>query len=203
MQGAPLTAPGPSAMVRARPHPEPLLRVVDGHLSADRRGVGEPLSAARTRRGGRIPVGHVRGRRRLPDDAAADLHRHSAAGRGRLRGQPDPGIVVLGRARPYAPRQRRPEMGDGAGGRRLRRLGVRRLAVRPAAPAGPDRPGDLALLRGVPRHHRRPDAGRERWAPGFAAARAPAPAPGGIAHLGCTACRSRCGSTARGSTSAR
>ena len=34
---------------------------------------------------GRLHLGHVRDRRRLPDDAAADLHRHLAGGRGRER----------------------------------------------------------------------------------------------------------------------
>ena len=40
--------------------------------------------------------GRVRGRRRLPDDAAADLHRHPAGGRGRHPGEPDPGSSFSG-----------------------------------------------------------------------------------------------------------
>ena len=71
------------------------------------------------------------------------------------------------------------------------------------APGRPDRPRDLALLRDLPRHGRRHHAGRVGGAAGFAAARAPAPSPSGIGICGCMACRSRSGSTARGSTSAR
>ena len=63
-------------------------------------------------------VGHVRGRRRLPHHAAADLLRHSADRRGRLGHHPDHRRIGVGRLRPYAARRGRPENGRGDDRRR-------------------------------------------------------------------------------------
>ena len=97
--------------------------------------------------------------------------------------EPDPGLVLVGHDGAHAPRQRRHAHGLGAGGRRPDRRRDRRLAVRAAAPPRPDRSVDLALLRPVPRHGRRADAGRvgARLAAGAPARRhrlhAPPPPP--------------------------
>ena len=55
------------------------------------------FSAARHGAGGRIHFGNVRGRRRLPDDAASDLHRRPARGRGGERHEPHRGVVLFRR----------------------------------------------------------------------------------------------------------
>ena len=98
----------------------------------------------------------------FPDDAAPHLHRHSAGGRGRLRGEPDPGLVELGRDGAHAAQQCRCQDGDGAGDRRRHRLGVRRLAVQGVERARSDRSGDLALLPHFPGRGRLPDVRRIR-----------------------------------------
>ena len=59
------------------------------------------------------PVGHVRGRRRVPDHAAADLLRRSADGRRRLGREPGDRRERLGRARAHPPRRGR--LPDGRG----------------------------------------------------------------------------------------
>ena len=64
-------------------------------LPSDRRPAGQYVRHPGHGAGGRIHLRHVRRRRRLPDDAAADLHRHPAGGRGRDRGQPYRRHVVL------------------------------------------------------------------------------------------------------------
>ena len=98
--------------------------------------------------GGRLPVGPVRRRRRLPADAAADLLGHSAGGR---RSPPAPT-----RSSPPRPRARSRYWRRGtidfklatvllAGGIVGTALGVLRL--RRAAPRRPARPHRLALLR--------------------------------------------------------
>ena len=55
-----------------------------GFISARRQHVGEHPVHRRARHGGRCAVGHVRCRRRIPDDPAADLLRHSADCRRRV-----------------------------------------------------------------------------------------------------------------------
>ena len=130
-------------------------------LSARRRDVGERLDLLGHGRGGRLPLGHVRRGRRVPDDAAADLRRHSRSRRGRHGDRPDPGVLGFGGARPVAPAQRRREDGSGAAGRRPGRLGGGRAACRRAAPLGRVRCVRRRLLRHLSWRHRHPDADRK------------------------------------------
>src|SRR5207247_8283834 len=61
---------------------------LNADLPAHRRNVGRRHSAVGIGRTGRLPFRAFRGRRRLPDDAAADLLRRAAGGRGCLASQP-------------------------------------------------------------------------------------------------------------------
>src|SRR3990172_3878531 len=122
----------------------------DADLPADSRDFPRRFSPAGARRRDRLPVRHVRRRRRLPADAAAHLHRRAAGDRGGDAGERGRGLLGLGRARQLEPRQRRLQDGAGAADRRLRRLDDRRADLQPAAHARPDRPGDRPRLRPVP-----------------------------------------------------
>ena len=141
--------------------PRPCRRGSHATLPARRRDVGEHPRIPRHGRSGRLPVGHVRRRRRLPDDAAADLRRHPGRGRRRHRGGADPRLLGVGRARAMAAAQHRRQDGRRAAGGRPRRLGGRRAAGRRAAPAGRVRCLRRRLLRHLPRRHRHADADRE------------------------------------------
>ena len=68
-------------------------------LSSDRRPAGQHLPGPRHGARGRLHLRHVRHRRRLPDDAAADLHRRLAGGGGGERREPHRRLVVLRRDR--------------------------------------------------------------------------------------------------------
>ena len=131
------------------------------------------------------PVGHVRRRRRVPDHAAAVLHRHPARRRRRHRR----------RTRSSPPRSpacwricaaRRSICGwacvllvGGLVGAALGRAGLQHPAR-----AGPGRPAGAALLRGLPRHHRRADVRREPERDPRARAGPAARAPPAAAQLG-------------------
>ena len=124
------------------------------NLPSDRRTAGQcpadPLHGAR----GRLHLRHVRHRRRLPDDAAADLRRHRAGGRGRERREPRRRLVVLRRDLLLAPARARSGARHDAAGRRPDRHHRRRLAVHAAAPARPARSDDRAVLPDAARHRR-------------------------------------------------
>ena len=88
---APLS-PSPPIFEARAPSARPLSRLgspAHGHLSADRRPVGERAGDRRPGRAGRPADRHGRRRRRLPDHADPDLLRHPARGRGRLGDDPD------------------------------------------------------------------------------------------------------------------
>ena len=139
-------------------------------LPSDRRPSGQHFPHPGDGRGGGFRVRHVRHRRRLPDDAAVDLHRHRARGRGRLRRQPHRGVVVFRRAVLLAPPRHRSRAGAGAALRRHHRHRARGLDLHAAALARPARSDDRAVLRGAAEHGRRADVlGR----PARAAARPP------------------------------
>ena len=175
----------------------------DEHLPAHRRDVRQRCGLLGHGLRGRLPVGTVRRRRRLPADAAADLHGHPVGGRRRHGLDADRRLLGLGRHRPVPAQQRRREDGRRAGRRRRRRLRHRRGARADPAPDRPVRSLRVAELRDVPRRRRRADADRERrhhpQAPARGSRRRRA-RPASTA--GCTGCRSRCASTARSSTSA-
>ena len=131
-------------------------------LSPHSRALGEPAAHAGARHGGRLPVRHVRGRRRLPADALLDVLRHPGADRGRHRRQSDRRHLRVGRARALAPRQYRFPHGRGADRRRRGRRADRRVRAQAAARGGPGRPDHLAHLCRAARRDRQPDARRER-----------------------------------------
>ncbi|CAA9525911.1 MAG: Sulfite exporter TauE/SafE, partial [uncultured Sphingomonas sp.] len=159
-----------------------------GHLPSDRRHVGQRAVDRRAWAAGRHIVGHVRGRRRVPDHAAADLLRHSAQRRGRLRDHPDHRVQRVGGAGPHAARRRRPQDGRGDDRRRAGRQPGRRRAVPPAPVLGADRYGDRPPLRAAARLHWCADAARRRARAGLdravgerVAPAAPQPLGGGTA----------------------
>ena len=102
-------------------------------LSAHSRDAGEHADRPRHGRRGRLPVGPVRRRRRLPADAALDLFRHSAGGLGRHRGAADRRLVGLGRAQLLAAAADRPQARHGAAARRHPGQQPRRAGVQCAA----------------------------------------------------------------------
>ena len=130
---------------------------------------------------GRHPVRHVRCRRRLSDDAASVFHRHSASrGRGD-RGQPDRGLVLLGRAGTFAAKNGRFQNGDGPDNRGRRGRGCGRAGLCLTNPVGAGRSARPTLLRGVPGRDRIADVCRvaQRDPPGAQSAdrSGPGPAP--------------------------
>ncbi len=92
------------------------LRIRDARadLSPHRRPSGQYVPSARHGSGGRLHFGNVRDRRRLPDDAAADLHRHRAVGRGRDRLQPHRRILHVERPQLLAAKRHRHAARDDA-----------------------------------------------------------------------------------------
>ena len=126
-------------------------------LPSDRRHSGQCLPHPGDGRGGWFRLRHVRHRRRLPDDAALDLHRHRARGGGRVCGKPHRGLVVLGRDILLAAPLDRPDPGGGAVNRRQRRHRARRLDLYAAALARPARSVDCDVLRHPADHRRRTD----------------------------------------------
>ena len=182
-----------SASVGARAH---------GHLPPHRRPVGQRAADRRAGRAGRAPVGHVRGRRRLPDHAAADLLRHPADGRGRLGDDPDHRLQRVGRLCPFAARRGRPQDGRGDDRRRRGRQPGRRRPVPPAPGVRPDRPRHRLPLRPAARLDRRADAqGRADRA--RLGRRGRAPGHGRATTAGSRRCRCAGASTPRASTSRR
>ena len=151
-------------------------------LSANR------ADSARARRRRGSAVGHVRRRRRVSDDAAADLLGRHAVGRRRYRNQPDHRLVGLRHHGALAPRQRRFSDRCSDLRRRHRRCVARRLHLQAAQRCRPDRPGGVARLRAVSRGGRLPDGGRERGRDGAPANARPAARP--TSTPGYTACRS-------------
>ena len=159
-------------------------------LPPDRRHSGQCFPHPGDGRGGGFRVRHVRHRRRIPDDAAVDLRRHRARGRGRLRRQPHRGLVVFRRAVLLAPPRHRSGAGAGAAVRRHRRHRARRLDLHAAALARPARPDDRAVLRGAADHRRRTDVlGRAARDPAGAARRRRYRCAAPAAMAGSTACR--------------
>ena len=69
--------------------------IARANLSSDRRSAGEHLPRSSDGVGGRLHFGDVRNRRRVFDDAALDLHRDIARGRGRKRGKPYRRVVMF------------------------------------------------------------------------------------------------------------
>src|ERR1700681_3490827 len=116
-------------------------------LPSDRRYSGQCFPHPRDGRGRGFRVRHVRHRRRVSDDAAVDLRRHRARGRGRLRRQPHRGLVILRRHLLLAPPRHRSGAGAGALERRHCRHRARRLDIHAVARARPARPHDCAVLR--------------------------------------------------------
>src|SRR6202048_336336 len=116
-------------------------------LPSDRRYSGQCFPHPRDGRGRGFRVRHVRHRRRISDDAAIDLRRHRARGRGRFRRQPHRGLVVFRRHILLAPPRHRSSPGAGAIERRHRRHRAWRLDLHAAALARPARPHDCAVLR--------------------------------------------------------
>ena len=172
-------------------------------LSACRRDLGESPGHAGPWRGRRVPLGHVRGRRRLPAHAAPDVLRHSAGHRRGDRRQSDRRLLGVRGARAMAAGQYRFPHGPRADRRRRRRRHRRRAPGRAVEQARPRRRLHLARLCDLSRRDRLADACRElprhvadarRQARHDAQARRATP--------GSTGCRSRCASSARASISA-
>ncbi len=130
------------------------------NLPPDRRPARERLPHSGVGAGGRLPLGHVRHRRRLPDDAAVDLRRHLAGGGGGERVAADRRCAVLRLSLPLAARHPRFHARRHVVDRRRPRHGAGRLAVHIAALGRSTRPLDRALLRHAARHHRRADGDR-------------------------------------------
>src|SRR6185437_16112921 len=91
------------AGARTRAAGRPLWALTSGchrfaNLPADRRPAGKHLPHLRDGARGRLHLRHVRHRRRLPDDAAADLHRRAAGGLGGERVGPYRGLLLRRRA---------------------------------------------------------------------------------------------------------
>ena len=121
---------GPPNLHSARPH---ALGAGHGRLPPHREPCGQRAGDRPARRRDRHPVGHVRGRRRVPDHAAADLLRRAADGRRRLGREPGDRRERLGRVRAQPPRRGRLPDRRGRGRRRGDRRGDRRAAVPAAA----------------------------------------------------------------------
>ena len=154
--------PGRGARVeRSKPRIH-IRQPIRANLPSDRRHSRQRLSCAGDGPGGRIHLRHVRYRRRLPDDAASDLHRR-AAGRGRgQRHDACGGIFVLRRDRLLAAQRHRRHSGADLAGRRHHRQRRRCRAVHLAARPGSARPGHRAVLRHASQHRRRLAGRRER-----------------------------------------
>lgn len=135
----------------------------------------------------RVSVGHGGRRRRFPDDAAADLHRCSPAGRGGDRRQSDHRGIGFGSVGALAPRQRRLQDGAVAAGRRRCRLVAGRVAVLAAEKPGPDRSCHLAQLHPVPVGDRHPDGRGKRAHP--VAKQSRRAGESAMSIPGCMACR--------------
>ena len=159
-------------------------------LPSDRRHSGQCFPHPGDGRGGWFRLRHVRHRRRLPDDAAVDLRRHRARGRGRFGREPHRGLVVFRRDILLAAPLHRPCAGRRAVNRRQRRHRARRLDLHAAALARPARSADCDVLRHPADHRRRADVlGRLAGAAAGprAAARPRCAVPAAMA--GSTACR--------------
>ena len=187
---------------RLRPASRPIAEVnARAALPPDRRHSGQRFPHPGDGRGGRLRVRHVRDRRRISDDAAVDLRRHRARGRGRLGRQPHRRLVVFRRAVLLAPPRHRSGAGAGAVERRHRRHRARGLDLHAAALARPARSADRAVLRHPAHHRRRADVlGRPARDPAGAARRGARWRGARAAMAGFTACRSRCASSAPRST---
>ena len=141
--------------------PRPRGRGSHAALPARRRNVGECLHIPRHGRGGGLPVGHVRRRRRISDDAAADFRRDSRRGRRRHRNRADPCLIGVGRPGAMAAAQRRRQDGGRAAGRRPCRLHGRGAAGRRASARRCVRFLRRRLLRHLSGRDRHPDDDRK------------------------------------------
>ncbi len=144
-----------------------------------RRHSGQCLSHPGAGCRGWIRLGHVRRRRRLPDDAASDLHRHFARGRGRVGIEPHGRIVVFRRALLLAQARHRPDAVAHPGLWRRGRHRAGRLGFRAIAKGRTTRSVHCTVLRDAADHRRNADgAGRRARHPAHPAGRHSHHAPG-------------------------
>ena len=144
---------------RSRSRAGPFIRA---NLPSHRRHSRQRLSVVRDGACGRVHLRHVRNWRRIPHDAAVDLHRRAAGRRGRQRHHACGGLFLLGRDRLLATQRARQHAGADAARRRHFREHGRSRAVHLAARARSARPRHRPVLRHASRHRRRVDDRRER-----------------------------------------
>ena len=187
-----------------RPLPCPTSAVLlDADLPPDSRTLAQRSASAGHGLRDRLPVGHVRRRRRLHPHAAADLPRRAAGDRGRHQRQPGGGGVRFERTRPLAAQQRRRAHGPAADLGRLRGRHDRRRRARHPESARPARYFRRADLRHAAGRGRRPHADRERAHHARLAGEGGRRAGTGAASTpGSKACRSRRASAIPASTPA-